>query len=133
MNTSLRGSDDRRFILHSSIRIYTPDRWRRPHGTAIVPATGRGFATSGNDQSVVMFDLKTYKAIGRIPAAEDADAIIYDAPSNRVLHPKRGACRTSGRDRLAGRWGRSARAHLSAAGRRMGHYGEVRAQDTPER
>ena len=49
------------------------------HGTAIAPATGHGFATSGNDQSVVMFDLKTFKALGRIPAAEDADAIIYDA------------------------------------------------------
>src|SRR5881227_2154607 len=28
------------------------------HGTAIAAAAGRGFATSGNDQSVVMFDLK---------------------------------------------------------------------------
>jgi hypothetical protein len=32
-----------------------------------------------------MFDLKSYKVLGRIPAAEDADAIIYDAPSNRVF------------------------------------------------
>jgi hypothetical protein len=32
-----------------------------------------------------MFDLKTYQTLGRIPAAEDADAIIYDAPSNRVF------------------------------------------------
>jgi hypothetical protein len=32
-----------------------------------------------------MFDLKTFKVIGRIPAAEDADAIIYDGPSNRVF------------------------------------------------
>jgi hypothetical protein len=55
------------------------------HGTAIAPATGHGFATSGNDQSVVMFDLKTFKAIARIPAAEDADAIIYDGPSNRIF------------------------------------------------
>jgi hypothetical protein len=55
------------------------------HGTAIASAVGRGFATSGNDQSVVMFDLKTFQVIGRIPAAEDADAIIYDAPSNRVF------------------------------------------------
>ena len=55
------------------------------HGTAIVPDTGHGFATSGNDQSVVMFDLKTFKALDRIPAAEDADAIIYDPPSNRVF------------------------------------------------
>src|SRR5439155_10975554 len=55
------------------------------HGTAVVPSTGHGFATSGNDQSVVMFDLKTFKALGRIPAAEDADAIIYDSASNRVF------------------------------------------------
>jgi DNA-binding beta-propeller fold protein YncE len=55
------------------------------HGTAVAESSGRGFATSGNDQSVVMFDLKTYKALGRIPAAEDADAILYDAPSNRVF------------------------------------------------
>ena len=55
------------------------------HGTAVARGTGHGFATSGNDQSVVMFDLQTYKALGRIPAAEDADAIIYDSASNRVF------------------------------------------------
>jgi DNA-binding beta-propeller fold protein YncE len=55
------------------------------HGTAVADGTGHGFATSGNDQSVVMFDLKTFKVLGRIPAAEDADAIIYDSASNRVF------------------------------------------------
>ncbi len=55
------------------------------HGTAIASPSGHGFATSGNDQSVVMFDLKTFKELARIPAAEDADAIIYDAASNRVF------------------------------------------------
>jgi DNA-binding beta-propeller fold protein YncE len=55
------------------------------HGTAVADATGHGFATSGNDRSVVMFDLKTFKVLGRIPAAEDADAIIYDSASNRVF------------------------------------------------
>jgi DNA-binding beta-propeller fold protein YncE len=55
------------------------------HGTALAPATGHGFATSGNDQSVVMFDLKTFKPLGRIPAAEDADAILFDKASNRVF------------------------------------------------
>ena len=55
------------------------------HGTAVAESSGRGFATSGNDQSVVMFDLKTFRALGRIPAAEDADAIVYDSPSNRVF------------------------------------------------
>lgn len=55
------------------------------HGTAIAASNGHGFATSGNDQSVVMFDLKSFKVLGRIHAAEDADAILYDAPSNRVF------------------------------------------------
>src|SRR5271169_3530338 len=55
------------------------------HGTAVAEATGHGFATSGNDQSVVMFDLKTFNVLGRIPAAEDADAIVYDGASNRVF------------------------------------------------
>ena len=55
------------------------------HGTAIAPQTGHGFATSGNDQSVVMFDLKTFAVLSKIPAAEDADAIIYDGASNRVF------------------------------------------------
>ncbi len=55
------------------------------HGTALADATGHGFATSGDDQSVVMFDLKTFEVLGRIPAAEDADAIIFDKPSNRVF------------------------------------------------
>ena len=55
------------------------------HGTAIAPKSGHGFATSGKDQSVVMFDLKSLKVLEHIPAAEDADAILYDAPSNRVF------------------------------------------------
>ena len=55
------------------------------HGTAVVASAGHGFATSGSDKSVVMFDLKTFKALGRIPAAEDADAIIYDSASSRVF------------------------------------------------
>jgi DNA-binding beta-propeller fold protein YncE len=55
------------------------------HGTAIAEKSGHGFATSGNDQSVVMFDTQTFKELARIPAAEDADAIIYDSVSNRVF------------------------------------------------
>jgi DNA-binding beta-propeller fold protein YncE len=55
------------------------------HGTAIAASSGHGFATSGNDRMVVMFDLKTFMPLGRIPAAEDADAILYDSASNRVF------------------------------------------------
>jgi hypothetical protein len=55
------------------------------HGTAIAGASGHGFATAGNDQSVIMFDARTFKSLKRIPAAEDADAIVYDASSFVVL------------------------------------------------
>ena len=55
------------------------------HGVAIAERAGHGFATSGDDSSVVMFDLKTFKTLGKIHAAEDADAIIYDPTSNRVF------------------------------------------------
>lgn len=58
---------------------------RGAHGAAIVPSEGRGFATAGEGKEIVMFDLQTYKTLGTIPAAEDADAIIYDEASHRVL------------------------------------------------
>lgn len=55
------------------------------HGVALVEHTGHGFATSGSDGSVVMFDLKSLRVLRRIPAAEDADAILYDQASGRVF------------------------------------------------
>ncbi|MDR1990661.1 MAG: YncE family protein [Acidobacteriaceae bacterium] len=55
------------------------------HGVAVAANAGHGFATAGNDAAIVMFDLKSFATLGRIPAAEDADAIIYDAPSGRVF------------------------------------------------
>ena len=56
------------------------------HGTAIATASGHGFATSragrvGGD--VRPEDLR--KRSARLPAAEDADAIIYDDVSDRVF------------------------------------------------
>jgi DNA-binding beta-propeller fold protein YncE len=55
------------------------------HGTGVDNAAGRGYATSGNDASVVMFDLKTYQTLGRIPAAEDADAVAFDPVTERIF------------------------------------------------
>ena len=43
------------------------------------------FETLPSNCSRVMFDSKTYKTLGKIPAAEDADAIIYDPASKRVF------------------------------------------------
>jgi DNA-binding beta-propeller fold protein YncE len=55
------------------------------HGTALDDGTGHGFATSGRDSSVVMFDLKTLTVLGRTTAADDADAITYDPVSKLVF------------------------------------------------
>lgn len=55
------------------------------HGTGVDDAAGRGYATSGNDASVVIFDLKSYQTLGRIPAAEDADAVAFDPITERVF------------------------------------------------
>ena len=55
------------------------------HGTALVPDIGRGFATSGNDSSILMFDATSYKGLLKIRAGEDADGIIYDPQSKHVF------------------------------------------------
>src|SRR3954468_8711568 len=55
------------------------------HGVALDYATNHGFATSGHDGIVVMFDLKTLKQLARTPAADDADAILYDPASRHVF------------------------------------------------
>jgi DNA-binding beta-propeller fold protein YncE len=58
---------------------------KRNHGVALVPAAGRGFISDGNDASVTIFDLKTYQVLGKVKAQPDADGIIYDPASNKVL------------------------------------------------
>jgi len=58
---------------------------QRNHGVALVAAVGRGFITDGQDASVTIFDLKTNKVLGKIKAAEDADGIIYDPASRKLL------------------------------------------------
>jgi DNA-binding beta-propeller fold protein YncE len=58
---------------------------KRNHGVALVPGVGRGFITDGQDGSVLVFDLKTFQVLGKVKAADDADGIIYDAASGKVL------------------------------------------------
>jgi len=55
------------------------------HGVALVPSAGRGFITDGKDGSVMIFDLKTSEVLGKVKAAEDADGVIYDPASGKVL------------------------------------------------
>jgi len=58
---------------------------RRAHGVALVPEAGRGFISDGKDGSVIVFDLKTGATLGKVTAAPDADSIIYDPASRRIL------------------------------------------------
>ncbi len=56
------------------------------HGVVIVPEAGRGFISDGGGSgAVVVFDLKTYEVLGSIHAQPDADGIIFDPASARVL------------------------------------------------
>jgi DNA-binding beta-propeller fold protein YncE len=58
----------------------------RSHGVAIVPRLGRGFITDGGGSgAILVFDLKSYAVLGRIPTVPDSDGIIYDAQQDRVL------------------------------------------------
>jgi DNA-binding beta-propeller fold protein YncE len=56
----------------------------RAHGVAFAYDAGHGFATSGGDSTVTMFDLKTLKVLGTTIAADDDDDILYDAASKRI-------------------------------------------------
>ena len=59
---------------------------KRSHGTAIVPAVGRGFITDGGGTgAIVVFDLKTYAVLGTLATMPDSDGIIYDKSQNLVL------------------------------------------------
>lgn len=58
---------------------------QRAHGVAFDYALHRGFITSGEDSAVVTFDLNTLRVITRTTAAIDADAIVFDPGSQRVV------------------------------------------------
>src|ERR1700737_4741925 len=56
------------------------------HGVTIVPEAGRGFISDGGGEGgIVIFDLKTNAVLGSIVAQPDADGIIFDPASGRVL------------------------------------------------
>jgi DNA-binding beta-propeller fold protein YncE len=57
----------------------------RAHGVAFAYQAGHGFATSGADSSVTMFDLKTLQVLGHTTAAVDDDAILFDEATKRIF------------------------------------------------
>jgi DNA-binding beta-propeller fold protein YncE len=58
----------------------------RSHGTAIAPAVNRGFITEGGGEgNIDVFDLSTYKLLGKIHTMPDSDGIIYDQFLDLIL------------------------------------------------
>jgi outer membrane protein assembly factor BamB len=57
----------------------------RAHGVAFDYASGHGFATSGADSTVTMFDLGTLAVLRKTIAAVDDDGILYDPASRRIF------------------------------------------------
>ena len=57
----------------------------RAHGVAFSYENGKGYATSGDDSTVTIFDLKTLRVLGRTIAAPDADAVLFDPVTRRVF------------------------------------------------
>jgi YVTN family beta-propeller protein len=55
------------------------------HGTAIATAAGRGYTDDGKAGIAGSFDLKTLKPIKQIPAAPDADGMVFDPASGHVF------------------------------------------------
>lgn len=75
----------------------------RAHGVALAYPTGRGFITSGEDSTVVMFDLATLERLGKIGVSVDDDATQYDPVSRDVFTFNGDAASASVIDPVAGK------------------------------
>jgi YVTN family beta-propeller protein len=64
----------------------------RAHGVVIVPGLNRGFATSGNDNAVIMFDSLTLKTLATIKSTgTNPDDIQYDAADTKKVYVVNGS------------------------------------------
>ena len=55
------------------------------HGVALAPELGKGFATAGLADQVVIFDLKTLKNVGAAKTGKKPDSIMYEPVTKRVF------------------------------------------------
>lgn len=64
----------------------------RAHGVVIVPGLNRGFATSGNDNAVIVFDPQTLKILSTVKTGgTNPDAIQYDAADTKKIYVVNGS------------------------------------------
>src|SRR5262245_54616058 len=55
------------------------------HGTGLVTKAGHGFTTNGGDQTVTMFDLKTFAVVKQIKVGLGLGGIMYDEPDDKII------------------------------------------------
>src|ERR1700733_7816489 len=55
------------------------------HGIALVHELGKGYISNGGANSVLVFDLKTFKVLGHVPTGMFSDGIFYDDFSKKVI------------------------------------------------
>ncbi len=65
------------------------------HGIAIARSLGRGFISSGQPGSVIIFDLKTLSIIEEVPVGADPNVILFDKKTQRVFTADRGSKRVT--------------------------------------
>jgi DNA-binding beta-propeller fold protein YncE len=57
----------------------------RPHGVVVLPELGRGYVTSGDPGSVVVFDLQSLTRVAEVTCSKDADVIIYEPVTGHIF------------------------------------------------
>lgn len=65
------------------------------HGIAIARELGRGFISSGQPGSVIVFDLATLRVLQEVPVGADPNVILYDPETHRVFTADRGSKKVS--------------------------------------
>jgi YVTN family beta-propeller protein len=55
------------------------------HGVALATDFGHGFVTSGQSDTVVVFDLKTWQKVADVKVGKKPDAIVYDPATQHVF------------------------------------------------
>lgn len=59
------------------------------HGVALDPASGLAFVTRSGANTIDLFEPGAMRLVGRIPVADDADAIFYD-PASKLIYADSG-------------------------------------------
>ena len=89
------------------------------NGVAVIPETGKGYAGSRANKSVIVFDLKNFKVLKNIPVGDDTDAVVYDPASKRVFvmegDPRKAVAIDTSTDTVAGEVSLSGQPEFAAA------------------